>query len=132
MNKKEVLMSLSKGAMGLYELSEELRSDKEVVMAAVKKSGVALMYASEDLKGDKEVVITAVSQNAKALYFASQQLQNDKELLLLLEGNKKANEYKTQWYDERMQELAKYREQEILENKINKAVLRMKFKNIKF
>ena len=46
---------LQGGWLALADLSEELRSDREVVLAAVRYEGWALEVAAAELRGDKEV-----------------------------------------------------------------------------
>jgi hypothetical protein len=147
-NKQEVLIKVSLNGIDLADVSDRLKNDKQVVMAAIKQNGTAFIYASADLKSDREIieaaingglsvyflnnemknkrdiVLMAVKKNGLSLAYTSEELQNDKELLLWLEkNNQKALEESPQWYEKRMAVLAKYKEQEIMENKLNKRVL---------
>jgi hypothetical protein len=65
-----------------------------------------------------------------ALSYASDDLQNDKELLLILEKGNKSLNNNEKWYKERVEVLAKYKEQELLENKLNKSIIVKKTKKI--
>ena len=44
----------------LYNVSNELRNDREVVLTAVSQDGRALEYASAEFKNDRKVVLAAV------------------------------------------------------------------------
>jgi hypothetical protein len=56
-------------------------------------------------------------------------MQNDKDVLLLLEGDKKVIKLYSEWYEERMFVLNAYREQELIESKMNdKEILKSKMK----
>jgi len=53
--------------------------DKEVVLAAVRCDGEALDLAEAALQADREVVEAAVLQEGSSMQYASSDLQNDKE-----------------------------------------------------
>jgi hypothetical protein len=122
--KNDVLKKVTKCGRDLYYASKELKIDREIVIAAVSNDGLSIRYASQELKNDKEVLSKAVSNNGYALCYASKRLQNDRDLLSLLEkNNKEAIEYHPVWYEGRMAVLAKYKEQEIIQNKINESLV---------
>ena len=57
--------------MKLKELSEEVRSKRDVVLTAIRVNGLALQFASEELRGNREIVLEAVKTDGCALEFAS-------------------------------------------------------------
>ena len=68
----------------LENLSDTLKSNKEIVLKFVKKAGCALKYASEELRNDKKIVLEAIKQNDNAIEYAAEELRNNKEFVLKL------------------------------------------------
>ena len=81
-NKAFAIRTLSMYGGMLKDVSDRLRTDKEVVTAAVGSDWNALGYASEELRGDRSVVLAAVGHDGYALQFASEKLKDDKEIVL--------------------------------------------------
>lgn len=48
----------------LSDLSEELRSDKEIVLAAIEQNPYAIQFASQKLRDDEEVVEAALKKRS--------------------------------------------------------------------
>ena len=61
--------------IGLHEVSERLRNDKEIVLEAVRINGNLFEYASENLKNDDEFVFKVINIDIKSLIFASYRLK---------------------------------------------------------
>ena len=66
----------------VYDVSRELRNDRDVAIAAVRCDGLALNVFSASMRNDFEVVLTAVSNNGEALLYASMALRKDREIIV--------------------------------------------------
>jgi hypothetical protein len=82
-DRQQALLLCSSYGSSLRDVSEELKSDRELVKVAVNANGLALGFASEHLRADKEIVLDAVKQNGSALYHAARQLRNDQEVVMI-------------------------------------------------
>ncbi|PCI25751.1 hypothetical protein COB57_00890 [Candidatus Peregrinibacteria bacterium] len=82
---KVLLLSLAQSEslsfLTLENLSDDMRSDKEVVLAFVNQDGINIQFASKELQEDKDVVFAAVGQNGVALEFVSMKYKNDLSLV---------------------------------------------------
>ena len=60
----------------MWQVSDELKPDREFILAAVAQDGDALKHASAELKANWEVVLAAARQNPVALRHASAALRD--------------------------------------------------------
>lgn len=88
----------------LQDVSDVIRSDKEIGLLAVSKNGMALKYLGESLKQDKEVVSEAVRQYGRSILEADAKFRDDKEIAAIGVSN---DLNCLQCFGERIQELCK-------------------------
>ena len=67
----------------MWQVSDELKADREFILAAVAQVGDALKHASAELKADREVVLAAARQNPDALRYATAALRDGLRVLAL-------------------------------------------------
>ena len=60
----------------MWQVSDELKADREFILAAVAQDGDTLKHASAELKADREVVLAAARQNPGALRHATAALRD--------------------------------------------------------
>lgn len=79
-----LLLKLEQGREHLWNLSEELRGNRELVLTALRRNGDALRYASDELRGDEEVVLVAArsSPDGSVLRFASDELRGRRDFMM--------------------------------------------------
>lgn len=76
------LEAVKKNGLALYFANKTIRSDREIVFEAVKTLGVALCFASKFLRSDREIVLQAVKSDGWALQYASKSLKSDRSFIL--------------------------------------------------
>ena len=65
----------------MWQVSDELKADREFILAAVAQDGDTLKHASAELKADREFILAAVTQDGDALGHASDELKADREVV---------------------------------------------------
>lgn len=100
--KQQAIAEVTIDGMNLKNMSQELRSDRDVIMAAVKQNGNSLQYSLKeterlDVEGlaiisynpreDKDIVMAALANNAFALAHASSEMQNERDIVLAAVSN---------------------------------------------
>lgn len=88
----------------LQDVSDVIRSDKEIGLLAVSKNGLALKYLGESLKQDKEIVSEAVRQYGRSILEADTKFKDDKEIAAIAVSNDPRS---LPCFSERIQELCK-------------------------
>ncbi len=81
-NKEYVLALLEKNVIYLRDVSDELKSDREVVLTAVKRTGWNFTFADPKFFDDKEIALVAV-KNGSGVSSLSDNLKNDDEIALI-------------------------------------------------
>lgn len=81
--KNKYLKLITKGTLILKDLSEELKSDKEIVAESIKKDWSSFKFASESLKSDINAVKEFMLITGQIFQFASDELKINRELCLL-------------------------------------------------
>merc|ERR1711972_1306938 len=77
-----LIEDVADGIVALQELSEDLRSNRDIVLAAVRERGWELGHAAEILRHDRQVVLEAVQRHGEALQYAADELKRDRALAL--------------------------------------------------
>jgi len=81
-NRQEGLQAVQRNPQAYWQLSDDLRRDRDIVLAVVKEDPSALAYVPEQLRSDREVVLAAVQRDGKALRHSLKVLQADREIVL--------------------------------------------------
>jgi hypothetical protein len=81
--KNKFIKLISKGSLILKDLSEELKSDKDVVAESIKKDWSTFKFASESLKNDVDAIKDFMSINGQVFQFASDKIKINRGLCLL-------------------------------------------------
>lgn len=85
-SRDEAVEYVKKDGLGLADLQEIYRNDKEIVLNAIADNGLALQYASSELRNDRIVVLAAVLHCPDALLYASETMQNDRIVMMAIEN----------------------------------------------
>ena len=91
--KNKYIKMIVKGTLQLKNLSEELKSDKDIVEESIKKDWSSFQFASESLKNDINAVKEFLLINGQIFQFTSDELKINRELCLLAIKESRGNQY---------------------------------------
>jgi hypothetical protein len=75
------LFKNSTSDVGMYNLHDSLRGDKEFILEILKLDCDFLKYASDNLKNDREFILEAIKYDDGAFKFCSESLRNNVEFI---------------------------------------------------
>ena len=81
-DKEKAMIAIQNDAWAFENVSDDLKSDREIIMAALSSGpSVFLSLLADHHKKDREIVMAAVNSHGDALEYASDDLKKDKDFL---------------------------------------------------
>ena len=128
-----ILQAINNEPKQIMHIEHLFKKESQVVKAALLGRGELLEQAPDIYKNDRELILSIMKKNINHFKFANDKVQNDRELLEILKEHRHSiEEINIDWYNNRMEVLLRYKEEDEIKDNLNNGNDKSKLKIKKF